>query len=284
METVAACLQWGELTLAQAAPELLASCKVDSQWLLAHVLQRNSAWLRAWPEQAVSDEQRRRYQRLVERRAAGEPVAYLTGQQGFWSLDLCVTEDTLVPRPDTELLVEQALLLFGAEPRSVVDLGTGSGAIALALAHERPAWSVTATDIHAPTLAVARRNSQQLAIPLQLVESAWFENLPGQCFHLIVSNPPYIEAEDEHLQGVGVRYEPLRALASGVDGLDDIRQIVARAPDHLYAGGWLLLEHGYNQGDAVRTLLLERGFDKVSTVQDLGDNDRVTLGQWRADA
>ena len=280
MNTVAGSLQWAELALAQSTPELLESCKVDSQWLFAHVLQRNSAWLRAWPEHVLTDDQWQTYQQLIERRMAGEPVAYLTGQQGFWNFDLKVTADTLIPRPDTELLVEQALQHINEEHARVVDLGTGTGAIALALASERPAWVVTATDIHPATLAVARHNSQALNLPIRLLESAWFEQLQGERFHLIVSNPPYIEDSDEHLQGVGVRFEPVRALASGQDGLDDIRHIVAYAPEHLEKAGWLLLEHGYNQGEVVRQLLIERGFEQVRTVQDLADNDRVTLGQW----
>ncbi len=280
MTTVADSLRWGELALAEAGPELLESCKVDSQWLLSHVLQRNSAWLRAWPEHVLTDPQWQQYQQLIERRAAGEPVAYLTGLQGFWSFDLAVTEDTLVPRPDTELLVEQALARLEDGPYDVVDLGTGSGAIALALAHERPAWNLTATDIHEPTLAVAQHNAQALKLDVRFVESVWFQGLSRERFHLIVSNPPYIEAGDTHLSGIGVRYEPERALASGQDGLDDIRAIIDGAPDHLHDSGWLLLEHGFNQGDAVRRLMVERGFDQVGTARDLGDNDRVTFGQW----
>lgn len=282
MKTVASSLQWAELTLVQSAPDLLESCKVDSQWLLAHVLGRNSAWLRAWSDHELTEQQWQAYQQLIERRVAGEPVAYLTGQQGFWSFDLKVTTDTLVPRPDTELLVELALQLTDDEQISVLDLGTGTGAIALALASERPNWTVTATDIYPATLEVARQNSATLNLPIRLLESAWFEQLQGESFHLIVSNPPYIEEQDEHMLGIGVRFEPVRALASGRDGLDDIRQIIAQAPKHLLDDGWLLLEHGYNQGEAVRQLLLERGFDQVRTEQDLGDNDRVTLGQWHS--
>lgn len=282
METVAGSLQWAELALAQLGPEWLESCKVDSQWLLEHVLQRNSAWLRTWPEHELSDEQWQQYQQLVERRMAGEPVAYLTGVQGFWTLELMVTADTLVPRPDTELLVEQVLALSDSTTldKAVLDMGTGTGAIALALASERPRWSITATDIHTATLDVARRNSETLNLPLRLIESAWFGQLTGERFHIIVSNPPYIEERDEHLQGIGVRFEPQRALASGSDGLDAIREIIANAPAHLYEDGWLLLEHGYNQGVVVRALLQARGFTEVRTVQDMGDNDRVTLGQW----
>ena len=280
MATVASALRWAELRLAEAAPELLEYCKVDSQWLLAHVVQRNSAWLRAWPEHGLTADQWQQYQHLIERRCAGEPVAYLIGQQGFWTFDLAVTEDTLVPRPDTELLVEQVLALAEDGPLDVVDLGTGTGAIALALPCERPRWKVTATDVYAPTLEVARYNSEKLSLPIRCVQSAWFDNLEHGRFHIIVSNPPYIEEQDGHLQGLGVRFEPRRALASGRDGLDDIRCIVAAAPQHLHAQGWLGLEHGYNQGAAVRDLMQAQGFVGIKTVRDLASNERVTLGQW----
>lgn len=284
MVTVAGSLQWAELTLAEVSPELLDSCKVDSQWLLQHVLQRNGAWLRAWPDHLLSEAQWQQYQSLIARRVAGEPVAYLTGSQGFWSLELAVTEDTLVPRPDTELLVETILDLGSEAPLDVLDLGTGTGAIALALASERGAWNITATDIHGPTLLVARRNSEALQLPLRLLEGAWFDPLGRERFHIIVSNPPYIEENDSHLQGVGVRFEPARALASGADGLDDIRKIVAQAPAHLHPTGWLLLEHGCEQAPAVQALMAARGFEQITTLQDLADRDRVTLGQWPANA
>jgi len=281
MATVSESLRWAEGVLAQSSePALLESCKIDSQWLLSHLLQRNSAWLRSWPEHELNDEQWAQYQQLIERRLAGEPVAYLVGQQGFWTFELKVTPDTLVPRPDTELLVEQALALALPADAAVVDLGTGTGAIALALASERPQWSVAGCDIHAATLQVACDNAQALALPVRFVESCWLSAFSGKRFHLIVSNPPYIENADQHLDGVGVRYEPRRALASGADGLDDIRQIVQQAPLHLHPAGWLVLEHGYNQGAAVRELLQRTGFTQVRTEQDLADNDRVTLGQW----
>ncbi|MDY6921554.1 MAG: peptide chain release factor N(5)-glutamine methyltransferase [Pseudomonadota bacterium] len=280
MPTVSDALHWAEQQLAQVGPDSPAAAKVDSQWLLGHVLGRNSAWLRAWPDALVGEPQWQQFQALIQRRLNGEPVAYLTGQQGFWTLELQVTPETLVPRPDTERLVELALQKVGPEPARVLDLGTGTGAIALALASERPRWEITATDLEQPTLAVAQGNSERLNLPITLLQSHWFAALAGSRFDLIVSNPPYIAADDPHLLGPGVRSEPMRALVSGSDGLDAIREIVRQAPGHLDAGGWLLLEHGWHQGEVVRALLLGRGFTGVATERDLGGNERVTLGQW----
>jgi release factor glutamine methyltransferase len=281
MTSVSDNLRWAEQALAETSLSLLESCKVDSLWLLGHVLQRNAAWLRAWPEFQLNAEQAAQFESLIARRKAGEPVAYLTGLQGFWTLELEVTSDTLVPRPDTELLVEHALSLVDDGPSSVLDLGTGSGAIALALAYERPLWQVTATDVYEPTLQVAKRNADRLQLAVNFVLSSWFVALANQQFDLIVSNPPYIESGDAHLGGLGVCCEPLRALASGEDGLNAIREIVQQAPCHLNKGGWLLLEHGYEQGDAVRELMQAYGFSQLETLQDLADNDRVTVGRLK---
>lgn len=277
MLSVAAALQWAVAALVPEAA--VESARTDAQWLLAHVLEKNAAWLRAWPEQMIGEAELARFQDLVARRQAGEPVAYLCGRQGFWTFELEVTADTLVPRPDTELLVETALSLAGNEVLDVVDLGTGTGAIALALASERPAWRVLGTDIDAASLALARRNAARLGLNIALRESCWLQQLQGEKFHLIVANPPYIAVADPHLQDVGVRFEPLRALVSGVDGLDAIRDIIATAPAHLHAGGWLLLEHGHDQGASVRELLTAAGGCQVATRQDLGGNDRVTLAR-----
>lgn len=279
MNTVAECMHWAESVLA-AQSEALAECaKVDSQWLLSFVLEKNITWLRAWPDNTLTPKQLVAFKECIARRKNGEPVAYITGRQGFWTLDLSVNNHTLVPRPDTELLVELALAL-PAEPLNVVDLGTGTGAIALALKSERQQWQVTATDISPHALAVAKNNAERFNLPVEFIESSWFEQLGGRQFNLIVSNPPYIETRDAHLNGLGVAFEPLGALVSGEDGLDAIRELTAIAPTHLLAGGWLMLEHGYNQGRAVRALLLGAGFQQVRTEQDLGQNDRVTLGQW----
>lgn len=253
----------------------------EAEVLLLHVLGRERAWLFAHGDSPVEAMQRQRFLALVARRAAGEPVAYLTGRRGFWTLDLEVTPATLVPRAETELLVEQALeLLPAGEGREVLDLGTGSGAIALALASERPLARVTATDASAAALEVASRNAAAHGLGrVSLVQGNWFAPLAGQRFDLVVSNPPYIAAGDPHLARGDLRFEPATALASGPQGLDDIALIAAQAPAHLHAGGWLLLEHGHDQGAAVRAVLQAAGLGEVATCQDLEGRDRVTRGR-----
>ena len=279
MTAVAQALHWAVETLsAGGSPD----ARLDAEWLLCHVLQKNQAWLRAFADSALTPAQWQQYQELIVRRSGGEPVAYLTGRQGFWSLDLEVTPDTLVPRPDTELLVETVLSLLDEQEHQVIDLGTGSGAIALALAAERPHWQVMATDIDDNSLALARRNAERHQLDVELLKSHWLRQLGDQRFHLIVSNPPYIRADDPHLRGAGVRFEPLRALISGADGLDDIREIIATAPQHLFDGGWLVLEHGYDQGAAVRALFAAAGWQAIETRRDLGSNERVTLARLSA--
>ncbi|MBB5864484.1 peptide chain release factor N(5)-glutamine methyltransferase [Xanthomonas sp. 3058] len=254
----------------------------DAEPLLLHALGRDRAWLFAHGRDPVVDSVAQAFEVLVQRRQAGEPVAYLTGKRGFWTLDLAVSTATLIPRADTEALVELALERIDHTPgRRVADLGTGSGAIALAIASERPQAQVVATDASAAALAVALHNahSHQLHnVACRL--GSWFAPLSGECFDLIASNPPYIAAHDPHLGEGDLRYEPASALASGPDGLDDIRLIVTDAPAHLLPGGWLLLEHGWDQGAAVAELLVARGFDAVATHQDLEQRDRVTVGRW----
>lgn len=252
---------------------------VDARALLAHALERSPAWLFAHGNDPIDEQSLQRFETLLARRVQGEPVAYLTGRRAFWSFDLMVSADTLIPRPETELLVELALarLPVGAESR-VADLGTGSGAIALALARERPQAQVVAVDVSAGALDVARANARELGLRnVEFRQGDWLQPLADEHFDLIVSNPPYIADADPHLDAL--RYEPVPALSSGGDGLDAIRIIASNAPAHLRSGGWLLLEHGWDQGDAVRALLQAAGFDNVETRRDLEHRDRVTLGR-----
>lgn len=252
----------------------------EADLLAAHVLGRGPAWLFAHGEHDVAAPDAQRFESLVARRATGEPVAYLTGRRGFWTLELEVTPATLIPRSDTERLVELALERLPPGPCAVADLGTGSGAIALALASERPDTRVVATDASGEALAVARRNAARLGLlNVEFRHGDWCAPLAGERFALIASNPPYIEAGDPHLGRGDLRHEPASALASGADGLDALRAITAAAPAHLEAGGWLLLEHGLAQGPAVRALLDDAGFANVVTEQDLEGRDRVSLGR-----
>lgn len=256
------------------------SARVDAEILLAYCLQKSRTYLYTWPEKTVDSRTEATFRQLLKERMRGVPVAHLTGQREFWTLNLKVTADTLIPRPETELLVETALFLL-EERTSILDLGTGTGAIALSLASERPDLSITACDFSAAALAVATENANTHQLHnVSFIESDWFSNLPPQRFDVIVSNPPYIEASDPHLTQGDVRFEPLSALIAGQDGLDDIRHIVQTAPHWLVNAGWLLLEHGYNQGTAVTTLLQLAGFQQVHCLPDLAGNPRVSLGQW----
>jgi len=255
--------------------------RLDAELLLAQALGKSRGYLHTWPERELEASQLECYQAALARRRSGEPMAYILGRQGFWSLDLNVASHTLIPRPDTELLVETTLALLPATPLHVLDLGTGTGAIALALACERPAWQVTGVDRVAEAVALAQGNGIRLQLAnARFAESCWFSALAGQRFQLIVSNPPYIAAADPHLSQGDVRFEPSSALVAGIDGLDDIRLIIEQAPEHLLAGGWLLLEHGFDQAEAVRELLVQRGFATVESRRDLGGHQRISLGQW----
>ena len=256
---------------------------IDADILLAHVLQKPRGWLFAHDDAHVDEAASRQFQQLLVRRQAGEPVAYLTGQRGFWTLDLLVSPATLIPRPETELLVEQALLRLPEQAACyVADLGTGSGAIALALAKERPLAQVVATDASTDALAMAKQNAQRNGIKnVSFRQGNWLEPLMSERFDVIASNPPYVAAGDPHLAQGDLRFEPAMALSSGTDGLSAIRTIALDARSHLYLGGWLLLEHGWEQGAAIRHLLQQAGYTDVSTVQDLEARDRVTLGCYR---
>lgn len=256
------------------------TARLDAELLLAAALGKPRSYLHTWPEKIVSSEDALTFASYLQRRRGGEPVAYILGQQGFWKLDLEVAPHTLIPRPDTELLVEAALELLPATPTQVLDLGTGSGAIALALASERPAWKVTAVDRVLEAVALAERNRQRLHLNnVTVLNSHWFSALQGHTYDLIISNPPYIADNDPHLVAGDVRFEPASALVAGRDGLDDLRHIIKEAPKHLNTGGWLLLEHGYDQAAAVRDLLLSEGFDEVHSRIDLGGHERITLGR-----
>ena len=276
----------GELlnSLAQQFSAVSDSARVDAEVLLSFVAQKNRTWLYTWPERELTASQTRQLQALIKRRLQGEPVAYLTGEREFWSLTLQVSPDTLIPRPDTELLVEIALELFSErshENLNIIDLGTGTGAIALAIACEQPNWRIVGLDRIPAAVELAQRNKTQLQIPnATFLESDWFSALDKQRFDLIVSNPPYIEQQDPHLEQGDVRFEPRSALVAKDDGLLDIKNIIAQAPDFLVNQGWMLFEHGYQQADAVRNLLSERGFIAVQTRCDLAGQERATLGQW----
>jgi release factor glutamine methyltransferase len=260
-----------------------ADARLDAELLLAHALGVSRARLYAWPEEEPDTVQRATFERLVEAREQGEPIAYLTGRREFWSLELRVTPHVLIPRHETELLVELALERI---PRDrafrIADLGTGSGAIALALARERPLARVTATDASATALDVARGNAERLGVGnVGFAAGDWYAALGDARFDLIVSNPPYVAADDAHLAQGDLRFEPASALASGADGLDAIRHIVAGAPAHLADGGALLLEHGFDQSVRVRALLDAAGFVDVRSVRDAAGHERDTHGAKR---
>jgi release factor glutamine methyltransferase len=267
------------LALGSNALTASPSPEVDSSVLLCHVLNASPTFLRMWPDNALTASQEHHYRELLNHRSEGQPVAYLVGQRGFWTLDLVVNKATLIPRPDTELLVRLALEKLSPSMR-VADLGTGSGAIALALAAERNDVLVFATDYSAQALEVASLNAKQNGLNnVFFWRGSWMEAISEQSFDVVVSNPPYIEENDPHLTEGDLRFEPMSALASGLDGLDDIRLIVNQATLGLKQGGWLLVEHGYHQSDQVKTLFSQAGFSQVTAHQDFGGQDRVVIGQ-----
>ncbi|MDP9766769.1 peptide chain release factor N(5)-glutamine methyltransferase [Kosakonia cowanii] len=270
--------QW----LREAVSQLQASesPRRDAEILLGFVTGKARTFILAFGETALTDEQQEQLAGLLARRVRGEPVAHLIGEREFWSLPLFVSPATLIPRPDTECLVEQALARLPAAPCRILDLGTGTGAIALALASERPDCQVTAVDLIPDAVALAQRNADHLGIRnIEIVQSRWFSALEGQQFSLIVSNPPYIDAQDPHLAQGDVRFEPLSALVAADNGLADLHTLIKDAPRYLLPQGWLLLEHGWQQGAAVREIFARYGWQQVETCRDYGDNERLTLGR-----
>ncbi len=255
--------------------------RLDVEILLCHVLNVTRSYLFVGSDNMLTASQYAQFQALLARRTQGEPIAYLTGHKEFWSLDLQVTENTLIPRPDTELLVEQALARLPLDSNAqVIDLGTGSGAIALAIAHERPQCRMLATDKSIAALKVAQANAQRLGLDqVEFLNSDWWAALGGRKATLVVSNPPYIATTDPHLSQGGVQYEPRGALVAGVDGLADIQQLIAQSACHLLEQGWLLLEHSDDQAEAVRALFEQQAYKAVMTYKDLAGLSRVTVGQ-----
>ncbi len=273
----------GELLLAarsQLAP-VHDSARLDSELLLAHVLNRSRTWLYTWPEHRPAPAESEQFRQLVEQRQDGVPVAYLTGQCEFWSLTLEVNPATLIPRPETELLVEQALnhIPSGAALR-IADLGTGTGAIALSIATERPECRIVAADRCPTALATARRNADRHGITnVSFRAGDWYQPLAGEQFDIILSNPPYIADGDPHLQQGDLRFEPPEALTSGCDGLDAIRTLINSGRNHLDPGGWLMIEHGFDQGSAITRLLRQSGYHSIQSYPDLAGHDRITAAQ-----
>lgn len=258
---------------------------LDAAVLLCHVLAKPRSYLLTWPDKTLEEPALVSLNALLARRMAGEPIAYIIGEREFWSLPLKVSPSTLIPRPDTERLVELALEKAALIEGELLDLGTGTGAIALALASELPLRRVTGIDLRPEAAELAQENATRLSIlNTQFLQGSWFSPLAdGTKFALIVSNPPYIEESDPHLNQGDVRFEPKSALVAEENGLADIRYISTHAPRFLLEGGWLLFEHGYDQGEAVRTILRELGYQSVTTEQDYAGNDRVTLGQYQTE-
>ena len=265
------------------------SAKLDAELLLAFCLNQSRTYLYTWPEKPLSESQQACFHKLVQQRLLGKPIAHLTGKREFWGLSLKVTADTLIPRPDTEILIETALekcfidkhsASESQQACSILDLGTGTGAIALALKTEQPNCEVHAVDFSLAALDVAKQNALTHNLPIQFHHSSWFEQLDSSLkFNLIVSNPPYIEEQDPHLLQGDVRFEPLSALTAGQDGLADLKIIIEQACSFLKPQGWLMVEHGYNQDTDVSALFTLHGYQQIETIQDYGQNPRITIGQ-----
>jgi len=258
---------------------LTDSPRLDAEVLLAHSLQKSRTWLVTWPDKDLAETDINQFNALLQRRISGEPIAHITGMREFWSLPLTVTADTLIPRPDTELMVEKILDIYPASSEiTLADLGTGSGAIALALASERPHWKIIATDQSASALEIAKQNAHNLNLSnISFKLGNWFEPLGSDSFDVIASNPPYIPQTDPHLKQGDARFDPITALASGDDGLDDIRLITAQARNHLKAHGRLFIEHGYDQKPEMLDIFTKNGFIEIQQIHDIENNPRITF-------
>ncbi|TMP46790.1 peptide chain release factor N(5)-glutamine methyltransferase [Pseudoalteromonas citrea] len=275
--TVAQAIAWASSEFSATSD----SAKLDAEVLLLHILSKPRSYLFAWPDAHLRDEQYTQFTTCVSRRVNGEPIAHIIKEREFWSLPLEVNNSTLIPRPDTETLVEYALSLELDDTASVLDLGTGTGAIALALASEMPNWQVTALDFSVDAVALAQRNQKKLAINnVTVKQSDWYQSVAGQCFDLIVSNPPYIEEDDEHLSQGDVRFEPLSALVASDEGMSDIKHIIDKGRAHLKPGGYLLIEHGYQQAIKLQQYFAQMAYTNILTIKDMSGCDRVTLAMW----
>lgn len=258
------------------------TAQLDAELLLCHSLGCERSYLFTWPDKTLSEEALADFQVLLARRLKGEPVAHIVGERGFWDLQLAVNSSTLIPRPDTETLVEEALACFPDGAEHVLDLGTGTGAIALALASEWPNSKVLGVDKSAEAVALAEQNRHANNIGnAEFIQSSWFDEVSERkSFELIVSNPPYIDQDDPHLQRGDVRFEPHSALVAARNGMADLEFIIQQAPSFLQSNGYLILEHGYQQAGSVQKALLERGYEAVGSRQDLAGNDRISFGRW----
>lgn len=280
MKTISELLQWATQSLPLHDYALL-----EAQVLLAYVLHCERSYLYAWPEKEVTQPQLEQFEALIVRRQQHEPIAYLIGQKEFWSLSFQVTRDTLIPRFETELLVQKVLEILLPTPLDILDVGTGCGNIACALAHERNQWHITATDVSAAAIAVAKRNAKNLNLnDITFLQSEWLSALPDKYFDAIISNPPYIRQNDVHLIHGDLLYEPQIALTPGIKGLEAFEILIAQAAQHLKPNGLLALEHGFDQAEAVSSLLQQSAFHNIQTFQDLAGLSRVTVGYFCNDS
>jgi len=272
-------LSWAKLKLATSESDTIA---LDAEILLGFVLGKNRTYLYTWPEKRLSPTEKIHFFQLLEQRVIGKPIAYLIGERAFFGLDFYVTEATLIPRPDTEILIETVLEKMAVkndQAWSFCDLGTGSGAIACTLKHQQPNCLATAIDLSEDAIMVAQRNATRHRLDITFKQGDWLAPVADQTFDLLISNPPYIESQDPHLDQGDVRFEPKTALISGTDGLNDIRKLISQAQNHLKTKGWLMIEHGYQQGNTVQKLFQQAGFYHIETRQDYGQRPRITIGQ-----